>query len=128
MTADAVTSHDLGREAEALAEGLLTRAGMTVVERNLRIGPGELDLVAREGDTLVFVEVKACRRPGFGRAEERVDKRKRQRLAGAAEAYLARLAGLGGPPPVCRFDVVAVEYERQGARLRHLRDAFRSGE
>jgi putative endonuclease len=120
-----MTSYDLGREAEILAEGLLARAGFDVVERNLRIGPGELDLVAREGSTLVFVEVKSQSRAGFGQAEERVDRRKRARLVAAAEAYLGRLAG---PPPPCRFDVVAVDYERGTARLRHLRDAFRPGD
>jgi putative endonuclease len=128
MTGQVMPSHDLGREAEILAEGLLARSGLSVVERNLRIGPGELDLVAREGSTLVFVEVKSQSRAGFGRAEERVDKRKRARLVAAAEAYLARLGRLGGPPPPCRFDVVAVDYEPGGARLRHLRDAFRPGD
>jgi putative endonuclease len=120
-----MTSHDLGREAEILAEGLLARAGLAVVERNLRIGPGELDLVAREGSTLVFVEVKARSRVDFGQAGEQVDRRKRARLIGAAEAYLGRLAG---PPPPCRFDVVAVDYDGGVAHLRHLRDAFRPGD
>lgn len=100
-------------------------AGLNVVGRNLRLGGGELDLVAWEGPTLVFVEVKGR---GAGAAvgpEESVDARKRRRLVAAARAYLARLEG---PPPPCRFDVVAVDFDPAPARVRHLRDAFRVGD
>ena len=114
-----------GREAEALARGLLERAGLTVVETRLRTEGGELDLVAWDGATLVFVEVKARSQSGYGRAEEAVDRRKRRRLADAAGAYLA---SLGGPLPPCRFDVVAVEFGSEAPILRHLPDAFRPGD
>ena len=116
---------DLGREAESLAEALLGRAGLIVLGRRVRNAAGELDLVAREGATLVFVEVKGRGRTDYGRAEEMVDGRKQARLAAAAEVYLSRLPQ---PPPPCRFDVVAVEMAGGRPRLRHIRDAFRPGE
>ncbi|MCB2225956.1 MAG: YraN family protein [Desulfarculaceae bacterium] len=115
----------LGREAEALARGLLERGGMRVAASRLRTGGGELDLVAWDGATLVFVEVKARSNPGHGRPEEAVDRKKRERLTAAAGAYLA---GLSGPAPACRFDVVAVDFGQDGPVVRHLPDAFRPGD
>ncbi len=117
---------DLGAEAETLAGAFLERRGLRVIERNLRNRSGELDLIARDGEMLVFVEVKARTHSDFGRPEEAVDARKRARIIAAAREYLA---GLGGGPPACRFDVVAVEYTGPGGpELRHLPDAFREGE
>jgi putative endonuclease len=115
----------LGREAEALARAHLERAGLEVIETRRRTAGGELDLVAWDGATLVFVEVKARTRSDYGRAEEAVDRRKRQRLAAAASAYLA---GMGPPQPPCRFDVVAVEFGSGAPVMRHLPDAFRPGD
>ncbi len=112
----------LGREAEALAAAHLERLGLTILARNLRTPAGELDLVAREGRTLVFVEVKARSGEAFGAPEEAVDTAKQARLIQAARAYLALQ---GGPPPPCRFDVVAVDFTEGAPRMRHLRDAFR---
>lgn len=96
-----------------------------MVGQNLRLGGGELDLVAWEGPTLVFVEVKGRASDSLAAPAEAVDARKRGRLVSAAAAYLARLEG--GEPP-CRFDVVTVEFGRDRTRLKHLRDAFRPGD
>ncbi|MCB2190856.1 MAG: YraN family protein [Deltaproteobacteria bacterium] len=114
-----------GREAEALAKAHLERGGYQVVATRKRTSGGELDLVAWDGPTLVFVEVKARTGAGFGRAEEMVDRRKRERLGQAAAAYLAQM---GPPSPPCRFDVVAVEMGPGPPKLRHLTDAFRLGD
>lgn len=114
-----------GRQAEDLARQAMVGAGFQVVGRNLRLGGGELDLVAWEGPTLVFVEVKGRGAGAAVGAEEAVDRRKRQRLVAAAQAYLAQLEG---PWPPCRFDVVAVDLDSAPARVRHLRDAFRVGD
>ena len=114
-----------GRLAEDLARQAMIGAGLTVVGRNLRLGGGELDLVAWEGPTLVFVEVKGRGAGAAARPEEAVDWRKRQRLVAAAQAYLTRLEG---PEPPCRFDVVTVDFDPGTARVRHLRDAFRVGD
>lgn len=118
-------SHRVGRWAENLAREYLEKRGFRVTERNLRLGGGELDLVAWDGEVLVFVEVKARSRRDYGRPEEAVDRRKRGRLASAAEAYLARLET---SIPCCRFDVVAVEPGEGEPRVRHLPDAFRPGD
>lgn len=117
--------HLRGRAAEDLARRHLERAGLKVVAANRRTPGGELDLVAWEGPVLVFVEVKGRGVSQAGTPEEAVDRRKRQRLVGAAQAYLA---GLDGPEPPCRFDVVAVDFAGGRASLRHLRDAFRPGD
>ncbi len=111
-----------GRAAEELAAGHLEGKGLKVVARNWRTEAGELDLVAFDGPTLVFVEVKARRQGGLGRPEEAIGPAKQRRLVQAAAAYLA---GLEGPLPPCRFDVVAVETGGPRARVRHLPDAFR---
>lgn len=85
---------------------------------------GEIDLVMRDRDgTLVFVEVRARTRRGYGGAAASVGWHKRQRLLRAAEHVLAGgIAGRGDPTPACRFDVVAFE----SGRLVWLRDAFRA--
>jgi putative endonuclease len=118
---DAKGGSDLGREAEALAQGMLRRAGFKIIEANKKTAGGELDLVAWDGATLVFVEVKARSRGDYGLPEEAVDQRKQKRLTQAAAAYLAEM---GQPQPACRFDVVAVEYGSGPPRMRHLKDAF----
>ncbi len=120
------TAQARGRRAEELARRYLEGLGLKTAGRNLRLGGGELDLVAWDGEVLVFVEVKGRSRSDYGRAEEAVDRRKQERLVRAAEAYLARL---GPPLPACRFDVVAVEFASGGrVGLRHLPDAFRPGD
>lgn len=117
-------AESFGRSAEGLARRRLEEQGWRVAGQRVRTPAGELDLVAWDGDTLVFVEVKA-RRGGPAPAEAAVDQAKQRRLAEAAGAYLAQLEGA---PPVCRFDVVAVEAGGGQPRLRHLRDAFRLGD
>jgi len=115
----------LGRQAESLARRHLEGLGFKVTAANLRTAGGELDLVAWEGPVLVFVEVKGRSGGQTGPPEEAVDWRKRCRLVRAAQAYLA---GQRGREPICRFDVVAVEFGRGRPLIRHLRDAFRPGD
>lgn len=105
---------------EDAAERLLVRAGMQVVARNWRTKFGELDLVAMDGSTLVFVEVKCRRENHLYDPALAVDHRKRDRLRRLARAYLA----LERPEFAdCRFDVVSVVASTP-LRLRHLVDAF----
>ena len=94
-----------GEKAEALAAEFLAARGMTIVERNFRRRCGELDLIAREGDTLVFVEVRLRTRSDFGGAAASITARKRSRMTAAAGLYLARLART----PPCRFDAVLLD-------------------
>jgi putative endonuclease len=95
----------LGKAGEDLACAELRRRGYAILARRYRTRRGELDIVARDGDTLVFVEVKARRATGYGTPQEAVTWEKRRRLAAMADDFLAR-ARLGAVP--CRFDVVAV--------------------
>jgi len=105
-----------GKRAERRAEDFLRRRGYAILVRNYHARGGELDLVAREGDCLVFVEVKARRTRAFGTAEEALTARKRARLRYAARHFLSRHRWDG---PV-RFDVVAL----QGGRARLYRNAL----
>ena len=96
---------DAGAQAEALAAAFLERRGLVIVERNYRRRCGELDLVARDGSTLVFVEVRLRRGRAFGGAAESITAAKRARLTRAAGLYLARLRDT----PCCRFDAVLLD-------------------
>ncbi len=94
-----------GEEAEEQAARFLAARGLRVVARNYRTRQGEVDLVAQDGATLVFVEVRARRDARFGGAAASVDGRKQRRIVAAARHFLARL----GAEPPCRFDVLAIE-------------------
>jgi putative endonuclease len=111
----------LGKRGEDLACEELQKRGYTIVDRRFRTRCGELDIVAREGAVLVFVEVKARSSSSFGTPYESVTWKKQQRLSQMAAAYLCfkRLDGIA-----CRFDVVAV-VEQQGKHTVELvRGAF----
>jgi len=116
------TRRTIGQAAEEAAARWLARAGLAVVERNVRFREGEIDLVCRDGDVVVFVEVKS-RRPHWGEGPgEAVSWDKRRRLVRLAQHYLqARRLDQAR----CRFDVVAVTLERDGTHtIRHLPGAF----
>lgn len=93
-----------GRDAERQAEAFLESRGLTPVARNWRCRFGEIDLVMRDGATLVFVEVRLRSRSDFGGAAASVTAAKQRKLLAAASQYLS---GLRAMPP-CRFDVVAL--------------------
>ena len=109
--------NERGRQAEAAAASFLERRGMRVVARNWRCRFGEIDLVARHGPVLVFVEVRARNSRSHGGAAESITLAKRGKLIAAANLYLTRV-GLDTP---CRFDAVLVE---EDGRIEWLRDAF----
>lgn len=112
----------LGRLGESLAEAHLRRAGFRILARNVHLRHAELDLVARDGAALVFVEVRLRTSARFGGAAESVDRRKQRRIAAAAAELLAR----GGLPRAARirFDVVAIDASAEPPRVEHIRDAF----
>ncbi len=95
----------LGKQGENLACRELRRRGYAILARRYRTRWGEIDIVARDGDTLVFVEVKTRRSTGFGGPVAAVNFKKQRRLINMARSYLL---GLPGPEPPCRFDVVGV--------------------
>ena len=96
-----------------------------MTERNFRCKAGEIDIIAKEGEVLAFVEVKSRMRDNFGAPAEYVDARKQAKLLKAASFYLK---SFGSNPPVCRFDVVEVRWDPAGKPvITHLPDAFRPG-
>jgi putative endonuclease len=116
-------THRLGRRFEDLAVGWLEQRGWRVLERNVRFQRREIDLIARRGAVLAFVEVKGRRGAGYGRPEEAVTARKRREIESVARWWIARHgeAGLS-----YRFDVVAVAPRPGGgAAIEHLEDAWR---
>jgi putative endonuclease len=102
---------------------LLRLKGYRIEARNWRCPLGEIDIVAWDRETLVFVEVKSRTGAAAGAPEVAVNQQKRARLVQLAQAYLARRRG---EPPPCRFDVIAVEARRWFPRIRHLCGAFRA--
>jgi putative endonuclease len=117
------SDHAAGRHGEDLAHRFLEKSGLAVVGRNYHpsYGPGEIDLVAWDGDTLVFVEVKARATDAFGSPELAVGNEKQDHLRRAARDY-ARCAGADWQQ--VRFDIVTVVYSQPPA-IEHIRDAFR---
>ncbi len=109
-----------GRAGEEAAVKWLERQGYRVLERNVVNRGGEIDVVAREGAILCFVEIKARGRQDFGPALAAVTPAKRRRLARAASLHLA-LSGLSG---ACRFDVLGLEWTAAGWEYTLVRDAF----
>jgi putative endonuclease len=115
----------LGRHGENLACRELRRRGYAILARRYRTRFGEIDIIGKDGPTLVFVEVKARRTARRGLAAESVTARKRRRIAAMALDYLAWTGRLNHP---CRFDVVAIDglgTDRQTIRV--ISDAFQIG-
>jgi putative endonuclease len=115
------TRAEIGADAESQARAFLEARGLQCVASNWRAHfhkqAGELDLVMRDGEVLVFVEVRKRASRNFGGAAASVTHAKQLKLIRAAQAYLARLRG---PMPPCRFDVVALEAEG----INWIRNAF----
>lgn len=105
VRADAASHLARGAQAEALAADFLVRHGLVVLARNFRTRRGEIDVVARDGDTLVFVEVRLRTRSDFGGAAGSVTARKQQRIVAASLVYLSRLRH----EPPCRFDAILLD-------------------
>lgn len=114
-----------GDAAEDAACAHLMENGYRVIARNVRYREGELDVVAQEGATLVFVEVRHRSRDTFGGAAASIDRLKQKRLVRAARHYLVQHFGAGesGPRglPPCRFDVITAD---DGGVSDWIRDAF----
>ena len=105
----------LGEMGERWAREYLQDQGYRIRETNFRCRKGEVDIVAQEGDCLVFVEVRTRSGPGFGTPEESVTAAKQHRLAAVALSYIQSHRGL---PPDWRIDVVAIEVDRGGQVVR----------
>jgi putative endonuclease len=122
------TNHRVvGDNAEDVALGYLRQRGLIPVQRNFSCRFGELDLIMREADCLVIVEVRFRNNRSLVRAEQTIDQRKQAKIIRTAALFLAwneRFAAL----PV-RFDVVGIDTDTSGKQtIRWLRDAFRPGD
>jgi putative endonuclease len=113
---------DIALAGETLAAEHLAGKGMRIVARNYRVGQsGEIDIVAMDGDCLVFIEVKTRQTYSFGAPEEAITIRKRRQLARLAQRYLVRENIVDTP---CRFDIVAIVLHRGEADIRHIPNAY----
>jgi len=113
---------ELGSRGESLAAKLYKNQGFIILDKNFRCPIGELDLVARKGDLLVFCEVKTRRSVKFGPPEMAVNASKRRRIIKLADFYIKR-RNLGSLQ--VRFDVVSVYWEEGGRpEVRHIPSAF----
>ena len=111
----------LGQRGENVAARYLRNSGYTIIVRNFRCNLGEIDIVAKDGKTLVFVEVKT-RTVDDPTPEDQVNTVKRHQLTKAAKLYLTRY---GVPQPPARFDVVAIIWpEGREPQIRHTPHAF----
>lgn len=115
----------LGRQGEDFAHRYLRSAGMTILARNYRPGGGEaeVDIVARDGEITVFVEVKSRRSADYGSPDRQIDENKRKNITRAARSYAAR-AGVAWNQ--VRFDVVSVIFTEPPSIV-HQQDAFFEG-
>ena len=110
----------LGIQGEDIAAQYLQEQGLVILERNFRCRLGEIDIIARHGDCLVFIEVKTRSSDRFGLAQESITKQKIYKLRRLAQVYLAQrsFSGLN-----VRFDVVAVN-SAQETKVTHIENAF----
>jgi len=116
-----LTNRSAGAWGEDLALRYLIRRGYRPVARNYRKRRGEIDLIVRDDDTLVFVEVKLRRSTGFGDPLEAVTARKQTTIRSLAEQYLAEVQS---DYETLRFDVIGILANRSGTRIEHIEDAF----
>jgi putative endonuclease len=110
-----------GAIGEDLAVDYLKKKGYRIFQRNYRFEHGEIDIVAEDGNALVFVEVKARRSKEFGEPEDAVTPRKREKIRATADGYLFEN---NIDDKECRFDVIAIDYQGNKTEIRHIEDAF----
>lgn len=114
-------NHLVGRTGEDAAVQYLQRHGYRILERNYRCRLGEIDLIAREGSTLIFIEVKTRRSQKFGPAASAVTLEKQRHLIKASQVYMAHK---GKRDEFCRFDVVTIDIDDHESHIELLKDAF----
>jgi putative endonuclease len=114
----------LGDKYEDSAVKLLQECGLVLLERNFKGRSGEIDIIAQDGEQLVFVEVRARSNPSFGSAASSVNKQKQRRIVKTAQLFLQRWPHRASMS--CRFDVIAFEPPQSdaGPQISWIRDAF----
>lgn len=114
-------TQQIGAEAETLACKYLIKQGLKLVTKNFRCRTGEIDLIMRDQQTLVFVEVRLRDNQDFGGGVGSIVHSKRQKIIRTASFYLQKIRGYN--TQICRFDVVAIEKNQQN-KLEWIKDAF----
>lgn len=115
---------EVGRKGEAIAEAHLVERGWTVLARNFRAGPKEIDLIAARGGVVAFVEVKTRTTSSGGTALEPIRAAKRRAVVTAARRWIHEN---GRPGSVYRFDAIGVDLRGHRAAIEHIPDAWRPG-
>jgi putative endonuclease len=111
----------LGRRGETLAADFLQRRGHAIIQRNYRTQYGEIDIISKDGDTLVFVEVKTRRSQRYGGAAAAVTAKKQRRITLAALAFMAEQPA----ETAARFDVLCIDFDADGRmRFSLIENAF----
>ncbi len=110
----------LGHKGEGLAVKYLKRRGYRIIQRNFKTSMGEIDIIARDRETLVFIEVKTRESLEYGQPFESVTRAKRRKIANVATLFLKKLRDV----PQCRFDIVSICHKKGKPEVDLIRDAF----
>lgn len=108
--------------AEQQAANFLETQGLLILQRNFRVPLGEIDIIAKDDTTLVFVEVRARRCFNFGSPAETITWRKQQRIILTAQSFIQRHPGLASV--ACRFDVIEIKLNNKSNSIHWIQDAF----
>lgn len=110
----------LGEKGERLAVKFLKKKGYKIIKQNYKTPIGEIDIIARDRETLVFIEVKTRDSIVYGLPFEAVNRTKKRKIANVALLYLKRFKEM----PPCRFDVISIYYEHDKPEFKLIKDAF----
>jgi len=111
----------LGKSGEDRAVTFLEQKGYSIIRKNYRTADGEIDIIARDGDTIVFVEVKTRRSLAFGVPEAGVDFRKQKQIKKIAGQFISHYQLFDRN---CRYDIVALYYEGTAVEIKYIKNAF----
>ncbi len=109
-----------GKYGEWLARRYLKKKGYTILHHNYKTPIGEIDIIAKDGDKVVFVEVKTRKNDSFGRPIESINYKKRKKILHSALIYMKRLRD----NPAVRFDIISINLEGNQKKIEHIIDAF----
>jgi putative endonuclease len=119
---DVPDSQHIGRLAEKQAYLYLEARGLKLITRNYRCLSGEIDLIMRDANEVVFVEVRTRKNPDYASAIESIDYRKQKKIIRAATHFLSHKKWLDKVN--CRFDVIGISYRLTKANIEWIKDAF----
>jgi putative endonuclease len=115
------STKELGKSGENRAVTFLEQKGLSIISRNYRTTDGEIDIIAQDGDTIVFVEVKTRRSLSFGVPEAGVDFRKQKQIKKVAQQFISHYQLFDRN---CRYDILALLYEGTAVEIKYIQNAF----